>query len=281
MNDIKQKVCQFLISQLYMKYNDSKIGELTNFILKSDIYKNEYMVDLLNGRPVQKIFSTIVSKILKGIPIQYILHEAYFMDLVLYVDECVLIPRPETEELVFWVQTDHRYRSKLKIWDVGTGSGCIAIYLKKHFPDWSVTGIDISATSLLIANRNALKYDAPVEFLEIDFLNIGASDYPEMDILISNPPYIGHHEKHLMSTETVAFEPSIALFPLGDDSLIFYKHLAEYGQKKLSHNGYIYCELNEFYAEQIFQIFKQSGYQDLEMKLDLQSKSRMLRGRKG
>jgi len=280
MNDIKQKVCQFLKLQLAVRYNDSEIEELTNYILKSDVFKNKYLVDFVNDRPVQTIFSPIVSKILIGIPIQYILHEAYFMDLVLYVNESVLIPRPETEELVYWVKTDHRYRSKLKIWDVGTGSGCIAIYLKKCFPDWSVTGIDISPTTLLVANRNALKYDTPIDFLEIDFLNIDASDYSEMDILISNPPYIGHHEKHLMSTETVAFEPSIALFALGDDHLIFYKHLANYGQKKLSHNGYIYCELNEFYADQIFQIFKEYDFQDIEIKSDLQGKSRMLRCRK-
>ncbi len=281
MNDIKQKVCQFLISQLSGKYNDSKIEELTNYILKSDVFKNEYMVELVNTRSVQTIFSPIVSEILKGMPIQYILHEAYFMGLVLYVDETVLIPRPETEELVFWIQSDHKYKSKMKLWDVGTGSGCMAIHLKKCFPDWSISALDIDVDALNVAKVNADKYETEIEFLELDFLNIDASEYPEINILVSNPPYIGHHEKHLMSTGTLSFEPSKALFPIGDDHLVFYKHLADYGQKKLSQFGYIYCELNEYYSDQIYEIFKQSGYQEIEVKMDLQGKARMLRCRKG
>ncbi len=280
MNDIKQKVCQFLKLHLEVRYSDSEIEELTNYILKSDIFKNEYMVELVNSRSIQMVFSPIVSEVLKGIPIQYILHEAYFMDLVLYVDESVLIPRPETEELVFWIQSDHKYKTKMKLWDVGTGSGCMAIHLKKCFPDWNISALDIDVDALNVAKVNANKYETQIEFLELDFLSIEASEYPEINILVSNPPYIGQHEKHLMSTGTLAFEPSKALFPIGDDHLVFYKHLADFGQKKLSQYGYIYCELNEYYSDQIYEIFKQSGYQDIEVKMDLQGKARMLRCRK-
>lgn len=280
MNDVKQKVCQFLKLQLAVRYNDSEIEELTNYILKSDVFKNKYLVYLINDRPIQTIFSPIVSEMLKGIPIQYILHEAYFMGLVLYVDESVLIPRPETEELVFWIQSDHKYKSKMNLWDVGTGSGCIAIHLKKCFPDWSITGLDIDVDALNVAKGNANKYETQIEFLELDFLNINSSEYPEINILVSNPPYIGYHEKHLMSTSTLTFEPSKALFPIGDDHLIFYKHLADYGQKKLSQDGFIYCELNEYYSDQIYQIFKEYNFLDIEIKMDLQGKARMLRCRK-
>jgi release factor glutamine methyltransferase len=280
MKNIGQKVCQFLKLHLEVRYNDSEIEELTNYILKSDIFKNEYMVELVNSRSIQMVFSPIVSEVLKGIPIQYILHEAYFMDLVLYVDESVLIPRPETEELVFWIQSDHKYKTKMKLWDVGTGSGCMAIHLKKCFPDWSISALDIDVDALNIAKGNADKYETQIEFLELDFLNFDTSEYPEINILVSNPPYIGRHEKHLMSTGTLSFEPSKALFPIGDDHLVFYKHLADFGQKKLSQYGYIYCELNEYYSDQIYEIFKQSGYQDIEVKMDLQGKARMLRCRK-
>lgn len=168
MNDIKQKVCQFLKLQLAVRYNDDEIEELTNYILKSDIFKNEYMVELVNSRSIQTVFSPIVSEVLKAIPIQYILQEAYFMDLVLYVDESVLIPRPETEELVFWIQSDHKYKTKMKLWDVGTGSGCMAIHLKKCFPDWNISALDIDVDALNVAKVNANKYETQIEFLELD-----------------------------------------------------------------------------------------------------------------
>jgi release factor glutamine methyltransferase len=231
-------------------------------------------------------------RLLKHEPVQYALGEAYFYGLKLFVDKHVLIPRPETEELVDWVIKDAKASGKnvferkqfeadettvLKILDVGTGSGCIALALKKAMPRAEVWACDISDGALNIARRNGSELNIRVDFTGVDFLDEAQNkQLPTVDIIVSNPPYIPLKNKTEMDLNVVAYEPHSALFVPDDEAIIFYQALANFGKHRLYKNGSIYAEIHEDLAKEVTSIFQKEGY-DVELRKDMQGKERMVK----
>lgn len=268
-----QELCQFLGCAYHSKYNFEISSSDLNYILKSD-----YLKRLRPMKEPEKLreLETLEKDLYRGRPVQYCIGEACFMDLVLYVDERVLIPRPETEELVDWVLSLHK-TGKSRVLDVGTGSGAIALALAFKRPGWEVTGIDVSDEALDVARINASRYDLNIGWQELDFLDAGSRPESEWDLIISNPPYASAGDASWMSPQVMDFEPGIALFAEGEDPDVFYRALASYASKHLALHGQVFAELNEFRKEQAEQIFRTEGFQEVDIIRDMQGKWRMLR----
>jgi release factor glutamine methyltransferase len=228
-----------------------------------------------------------LAELLQHKPVQYVLNEAWFYKRKFYVDENVLIPRPETEELVEWIVADARsamfdlpFKNKFRIIDIGTGSGCIPVSLKKEIPNAHVTAIDISQKVVFVASKNAKDLSADIDFLQIDFLNAQEwNSFEQFDIIVSNPPYIPIKEKEILAKNVTEFEPGIALFVADDDPFIFYKKIGTFSQLHLSANGKIYVEVHEEYANQVKSIFENEGLITI-IKKDIYGKERMVRAMK-
>jgi release factor glutamine methyltransferase len=210
-----------------------------------------------------------------------LLGEAWFSGLRLAVDDSVLIPRPETDELVDWIGKDlaniiYDYPS-FKILDIGTGSGCISLGLKKKLFKVELTGIDISEKALGVAKTNSDTYLANINLKKIDFLD--EAQWDELDVynvIVSNPPYIKELERATMHKNVLDYEPAIALFVPDADPLLYYKKIALFAQKHLAENGFIYVEINEALGHETVELFKSNGYLT-QLKKDFQGKNRMIK----
>lgn len=210
-------------------------------------------------------------------PVQYVVGYEEFYGLKFNVNKHVLIPRPETEELVKWVLDDHAIsKAPLSVIDFGTGSGCIAVSLKHNRPDWSVSGLDKSEEALKVAQSNALRHGVEVDFVENDLLDLKPMSR-KFDLVVSNPPYIRNSEKKLMHENVLRYEPDMALFVKDDDPLIFYRAIAEISKTLLNEKGCIYFEINEAFGNETVQMLKDYGYQDVELREDLFGKPRMVK----
>jgi release factor glutamine methyltransferase len=219
----------------------------------------------------------IQTQLLQHRPIQYILGEAWFMGMNFFVNESVLIPRPETEELVSWVIDEHKNKSPLQILDIGTGSGCIGISLQKNLPSSKVTLLDISEDALGIAAGNAKKLGATVQTQQLDILDESAwASLPIYDVIVSNPPYIKKTEAESMAKHVLDFEPSLALFVEDDDALIFYRKIALLAVRHLASNGVLNFEINEMLGEEVVVLLEELGF-SAQLRKDLQGKNRMVR----
>jgi release factor glutamine methyltransferase len=217
-----------------------------------------------------------VERVRKGEPVQYVTGNTWFYDLQLGVTPAVLIPRPETEELVEWILDDYRNQlipSEPEILDIGTGSGCIALALKKNIATCHIAAIDISADALCVAMSNAVTNEVMIEFRLYDILKEELER--TFDVIVSNPPYISRDELQMLSKQVRDYEPVLALCPDPDDALVFYRRLAELGKTHLNTNGRMYLELNEFRAQEIKALFDTAGY-ETELRKDMQDKWRML-----
>ena len=213
-----------------------------------------------------------------GHPIQYVLGQTDFCGRTFLVNEAVLIPRPETEELCNWIFTQKGRFSSCKILDIGTGSGCIAITLAAELPHAEITAWDISAEALKVAERNAKRHNVQVAFEQVDVLNIPhpSSLTPHFSLIISNPPYICNHERSEMEVNVLEHEPHTALFVPDEDPLLFYRAIAQYGQKALRQGGWLYFEMNPLYADLLYQMLNSMSYHDIEIKVDQYGKQRMI-----
>jgi len=218
-----------------------------------------------------KIFEKALVKLEEGQPIQYVTGVSYFYDLKLEVDEQVLIPRPETEELVYLMLSE-KLPLGSRILDIGTGSGCIPIALKKKRNDFDVWALDKSVGALKVAKVNAEKNEVRVSFDHIDFLDeLAWENFGLFDVIVSNPPYISVDERKHMSKSTVTYEPDLALFPESEDVLIFYKKIAKFAREHLAEGGKIYLECNEFNTHEVAEMFEHA-----EIVKDMQGKDRMV-----
>lgn len=221
-------------------------------------------------------FTIDTNRLISGVPIQYVIGTAWFMGREYIVNEHVLIPRPETEELVQWIIDDHNGEQAV-ILDIGTGSGCIPISLKLNLPSTSVTSCDVSKEALAVATENARRLDADINLIEVDFLNpIKRDGLGHFDIIISNPPYIPDAYKADMHSNVKDHEPNLALFVPDNDPLIFYKAIANFGLTHLKPNGSIYCELHADHAKETEALFIDMGYKNVVLKQDMFGKHRML-----
>jgi len=218
-------------------------------------------------------------KLLKEeVPLEYITGKAEFFGLTLGVNKHVLIPRPETEEMVKYVQSDFRNTSKLAILDACTGSGCIAIALKKYFSESLVHAFDVSNEAINIATINAQNNDAAINFYCEDLLSPTQNiDTHFIDVLTCNPPYVRESDKVYMKKNVLAYEPQSALFVSDANPLVFYNALAEYGKKVLLPNGVIYCEINENLGRETAQIFEKHNYKKIQILKDFNSKERFIK----
>jgi release factor glutamine methyltransferase len=214
-----------------------------------------------------------------GEPMQYVLGVTEFYGLPFYVNPSVLIPRPETEELVEWALASVNDQSAAgRIIDIGTGSGCIAISLKKNLPGFTVSAIDISAEALNTAKQNAKLNDVDIQFIEADILNFTAQiSQLKSQIIISNPPYVTLHDKSLMHTNVTDFEPHTALFVPENDPLIFYKAIADYAVNNLSPNGLLFFEINESLGNETVQLLTDKGFKNIELRKDISGRDRMVK----
>ncbi len=226
--------------------------------------------------------TTIKERLLAGEPPQYIVGFAWFYSLKFKVNPTVLIPRPETEELVEWVLSDNKGKNS-RVLDIGTGSGCIPITLKVKNPALSVSAIDISESALITASRNAFRHGAEIDFSRLDILNEGEwSKTGSFDVIVSNPPYIPNREKNLMTPSVFSHEPSLALFVDDAEPLIFYEKITDFSIEKFSENepkkGALYFECNEFNANDVYNLLITKGFEQVELRKDMSGKNRMVRG---
>ena len=218
----------------------------------------------------------IIDRLRQGEPLQYIEGKAPFCGMEFAVNSSVLIPRPETAELVDWIVCEHATQHP-RILDLGTGSGCIAIALSKQLPQATIEACDISAEALTVAKENARMNEAPVSFFTHDMLDLGTPLPHSYDILVSNPPYIRQSEAADMSIQVTEWEPHTALFVPDDDALRFYRAIAELGQTEaLRPGGHIYVEINQALGKETVALFEAYGYQDVELRKDIYGNERMI-----
>lgn len=236
----------------------------------------------LNQSDVLKIYDA--AKALKtGKPIQYILGVVDFYNLKFKVNSDTLIPRPETEELVDLIIKQHRNEKSdvLNVLDIGTGSGCIPIVLKKHLPSSKVFGVDVSEKALELAQQNAISNQVLVEFLRHDILESNEIKNVRFNIIVSNPPYVLKSEAKQMDERVLVHEPHLALFVEDNDPIIFYRHIIDFCKNHLTSNGYLYFELNPLYAEAVKKYAIDSKLFNLaELIKDMSGKWRFLRAQK-
>lgn len=285
-----------LITQLRTLYDNREAATMADWTMEAvtSWKKPTRLVnkEALLSPPQEQQLAAYTRELLQHKPVQYVLHEAWFCAMPFYVNEHVLIPRPETEELVQWVVEAGSRRpeigpqtsdlgpptSDLRILDIGTGSGCIPISIKKKWPAAKVVACDISEQALAVAQKNATTLGAEVQFIQVDILNPASwPQLPAVDIIVSNPPYIPQSDKASMHANVLEHEPHIALFVPNNDPLLFYKAIAGFAQQKLSLGGQLFAEIHEDLGEATKALFLEKGFHHVEVRKDFQGKERMIK----
>lgn len=232
------------------------------------------------------IWNSILEQLKQEIPVQYLLGKTSFYGLEFEVNENVLIPRPETEELVDWIIESQKLEVRigklglavgsLKILDIGTGSGCIAISLAKNIPNAQVFAIDISGKALATAQKNAEINEVNVAYLEKNILETDDLEY-QFDIIVSNPPYVRELEKQEIKKNVLDNEPHLALFVEDNDALVFYRKIAELAQENLSPNGQLFFEINQYLGKEMVDLLEKMNFKNIELKKDIYGNDRMMK----
>ena len=273
---------EYINSQLTNHFTNSELRILSSLILKD--VSNLSFTDIVNckfknlsNNEKQKIIY-IVERLQKNEPIQYVLGKTEFYGLDFKVNSNVLIPRPETEELVEWILLETKQVNP-HLLDIGTGSGCIAIALAKHLHYGTVDAWDISEKALEVARDNANNNNVSVKFSNVNVLEPVNID-KHFDIIVSNPPYITFSEKKELEENVLDFEPHEALFVPDEESLIFYNKIADIAVKILNDKGYLYFEINQAKGFDIIELLKSKGFSNIELRKDISGNSRMIRGMK-
>ena len=282
-------IFQFIREQLQDFYPETEIKSFIYLILESvcNMEKSsvlQYKDKQLSLHERLRI-KEIIMELKKHRPIQYILGETEFFGLKFKVDENVLIPRPETEELVERVLSGlpppdplHRRGREYTILDIGTGSGCIAVALAKYLPDAKVYALDISEKALNVALQNAIKNQVEVHFFKYDILERDSFPYPALDFdcIVSNPPYVTLKEKVNMGKNVLDYEPHQALFVPDDNPLLFYERIADFARNRLKENGLLYLEINSLYGQALMKMLKEKKIHSVELLKDISGKDRII-----
>ncbi|OOV18697.1 peptide chain release factor N(5)-glutamine methyltransferase [Flavobacterium sp. LM4] len=229
------------------------------------------------------VWSTFLNRLKKEVPIQYLLGKTSFYGLDFEVNENVLIPRPETEELVEWIINENKITDKtkkLKILDIGTGSGCIAVSLAKNLPNADVYAIDVSKRAIETAKKNARSNNVKVTFMFKNILELDILKY-DYDIVVSNPPYVRNLEKPEIKKNVLDHEPHLALFVDDNDALVFYRKIAGLAHKSLSENGQLYFEINQYLGKEMTELLEKMDFKNIELRKDIYDNDRMMKGIKG
>ena len=268
---------------LFSLYDEKEIESFFYLIL--DQFHNLKRIDLALN-PEMEIkksdvtrWENVLSELKKQKPIQYILGETEFYGLQFIVNEDTLIPRPETEELVELIikekAKDKRQQARVKILDIGTGSGCIAISLAKNITNAQVFAIDVSAKALVIAKKNAELNTVNVTFIQKNILETADLEQ-QFDIIVSNPPYVRMLEKAEINPNVLQYEPHLALFVDDNDALLFYRKIAELAKINLSENGSLYFEINQYLGKETVELLMNLGFKNIELRKDIYGNNRMI-----
>ncbi|MBX2845508.1 MAG: peptide chain release factor N(5)-glutamine methyltransferase [Saprospiraceae bacterium] len=275
-NDLKQSLPQLLAPEI-------ETGEsISYFKILAEHYHGQYNLDLTAlelDLPAQlKIdFPDLVKRFKSHEPIQYVLGYTWFYNLKINVNPAVLIPRQETEELVHWILQDYQFKLGPTVWDIGTGSGCIALALAAYMRSPKIWASDVSERALATASANAQKNEIyNISFLEHNILQEPPPTH-SYDIIVSNPPYIKPSAKSIMSKNVLQYEPELALFAPEEDPLVFYRAIARIAKSSLQPNGKLYFEINEFLKENLEELLQAEGFTSIEFKQDLSGLWRMVR----
>jgi release factor glutamine methyltransferase len=269
-------------------YDAQETGSITLMVLEeltgmSRARIKAFPEDDVPADAIEKLIA-ILEELKTGKPVQYILGTTEFYGLNFLVNPAVLIPRPETEELVEWVLQSGKSKvesqKSLSILDIGTGSGCIAISLKRNLLGAKVTAIDISTDALQTAKQNAVINEVEVEFIEADILQsqkLKVNGQKKIDIIVSNPPYVTLVDKLQMHQNVTGFEPHTALFVPEHDPLIFYKAIAGFAAEQLEDNGLLFFEINENYGKETVELLIDKGFINIELRQDMSGRDRMIK----
>ena len=233
--------------------------------------------DLVFSEAEIGVWNAILEQLKQEIPIQYLLGKTSFYGLDFEVNEAVLIPRPETEELVEWILESQKSKvesQKVKILDIGTGSGCIAISLAKNLPDATVFALDVSEEALATAKKNAANNSVNITFIHQNILET-EDLHQQFDIIVSNPPYVRNLEKEEIKKNVLENEPHLALFVADNDALIFYKKIAQLAQKNLLPNGQLYFEINQYLGKEMVDLLEKMNFSAIELRKDIYGNDRM------
>ena len=277
-----RSAANYFSKELNNLYPESELQQLLHLTFlhyfgcsKIDFITNEKK--LLSESDLLKIIYA-VKGLKKKKPLAYILGAWEFYGISLKVNEHTLIPRPETEELVQLIINENKHQKSIKILDIGTGSGCIALALKKHLPNANVSAWDISEEALKIASENAVKNSLAISFNQVDILRYKVTNFSEKyDVIVSNPPYVTIDEKSLMQENVLNYEPHLALFVENNNPLLFYNAIADFALKHLTTNGKLYFEINEKQGKEVKELIFSKGFCNTEIVEDINGKERMIK----
>ena len=278
---------QHAIQALYEKREAANIAELVLEKI-TGLSRSQRLIQhdqLLEQQQLEE-FETCKEALQSGRPVQYVIGSSWFQDMLFKVDERVLIPRPETEELVelikeHYAQKSQEQKNNFRIIDIGTGSGCIAISLKKRFPSWEVWALDKSKKAIALASENGKLLDADISFVELDILSEAKNDsLPAYNAIVSNPPYIPKNEERELHKHVREHEPHEALFVTNQDPLQFYKAIIDFSSHHLLRGGMIFFETHESYAASVKQLMEEHDFEEVQVKKDMQGKDRIVWGKR-
>lgn len=276
-------------------YSNEEVGSFFFMLIEQYLNLQRFVLalepNLMISKEKETPFFEALSRLKLQEPIQHIIGYAHFMDMELKVNKHVLIPRPETEELVRWIieevpsekyklrSTKYKVQSgiPLKILDVGTGSGCIAIALAKNLPNAEVYALDVSEEALKVAKDNALSNAVDVNFLKKDVLTI-ESLQEEFDIIVSNPPYVREFEKKKMQKNVLEYEPELALFVANDNPLVFYQRITDFAGHHLKESGALFFEINQYLGKETKELLRDYNFSQIKLRKDMFGNDRMLKG---
>ncbi len=273
-----QEIKNIYHQELAILYGKEEVASFFYLVIEHYLKLERFVLalqpDLIVSKEEEQPLFVALSKLKLQEPIQYILGTTHFMDMSFKVNEHVLIPRPETEELVRWVLAKVQRKKNIKILDIGTGSGCIAIALAKNIPNAEVFAIDISVNAIQIAKENAKANKVRVRFIHKDIFELELKE--QFDIIVSNPPYVRNNEKEKMHDNVLKYEPHQALFVPDDNALKFYKTIAAFANQNLVPNGSLFLEINEFLAAETEALLIEHNFSEIELRKDLFEKDRMV-----
>ena len=292
-----QEAILLFIHTLQNQYDEREAKQIAFLVLEHHLGKNKLQIltqtTPLNQEIVKKT-GIILEELKSGKPIQYLLGETWFCNLKLMVNQHVLIPRPETEELVEWISKDWQQKnfsitpavplpdshseSITQLLDIGTGSGCIALALRNKLQNIEVSAMDISHEALDVARENSKNLKLPIHFLHQNITDCtNWLSHPAYEVIVSNPPYITEEEKDSIEAKVVEHEPHTALFVKNKNPLYFYEIIADFALIKLTHSGCLYFEINPVFATKLLSLLQQKGFSDIKLKEDLHGKKRMVK----
>ena len=274
-----QSTIQHIKKELAELYPESEVTGFIRILLETICGWN-YTAQIINkNEPVRESefreIKKMVSRLKQFEPIQYIFGETEFMDLKLTVNPSVLIPRPETEELVTWIIDTNRLDAP-QILDIGTGSGCIPLAIKRSIKNAKISAIDISVKALEVAKQNAIRNNLDVSFSAVNILRWENFSWDLFDVIVSNPPYVREIEKQKMHANVLNYEPGEALFVSNEKPLIFYERIAEFSLQYLKEGGKLFFEINEYLGNELCNLLDNKGFVRIELRQDINDKNRMV-----